>query len=90
VALGSRFCDLKLKVKEDNVSPTGGNDTDKQDLDNIVLSPSSVLWEPTLRLGMGWENFKFYLQLTSSQNLSNQTLPQDQTNFNIGIRFTIK
>lgn len=92
VALGSRFCDLKLKVKEHNVTATngGGNDTDKKDLDNINLSPSSVLWEPAIRLGLGWEDFKFYLQLTSSQNLSNLTLPQDHTNFNIGIKISIK
>jgi hypothetical protein len=91
VALGSRFCDLKLKVKEHNVTATGGaNDTNKRDLDNISLFPSSALWEPTVRLAMGWNNFKFYLQLTSSQNLSNMSLPQDHSNFNIGIKFTIK
>jgi len=90
VALGSRFCDLKLKVKEHNVTSTGDNDTDKHDLDNIRFYPSSLLWEPSVRLGMGWENFKFYLQLTSSQNLSNLSLPQDHTNFSFGIKFTIK
>jgi hypothetical protein len=90
VALGSRFCDLKLKVKQHNVTSAGGNDTEKRDLDNISLSPSSVLWEPTIRLGLGWEDFKFYFQFTSSQNLNNLTLPQDDSNYNFGIQFPIR
>ncbi|MEO9004426.1 MAG: hypothetical protein ABI288_06800 [Ginsengibacter sp.] len=84
VALGSRFCDLNLKLKDLNVSP------DKEDLDNIVSHPSSILWEPTLKLAMGWETFKFYLQITSSNNLTNTYLPQDHTNINFGIQLTLK
>lgn len=85
VALGSRFCALNLKVKEHNVSSS-----DKQDLDNIVTHPSSILWEPTMKLAMGWENFKFYLQITSSQNLNNSYLQQDHTNLNLGVQITLK
>lgn len=85
VALASRFCDLNLKLKEHNVPSSG-----REDLDNIVSHPSSILWEPALKLAMGWEKFKFYLQVTSSQNLNNSYLPQDHTNLNLGIQFTLK
>lgn len=91
VAAGSRFCNLNLKVKESTVTTPGGDDDiNKHDLDNITLHPSSVLWEPSLLLAMGWHNFKFYLQYTTSQNLNNLNLPQDRTNFSIGVRATLK
>jgi hypothetical protein len=88
IALGSRFCSLHLKINQNNVS-SGDNADNKKVLDTIGIHPSSILWEPSIMIAAGWNGFKFFLQRTTSQNLSNRYLPQENENFIIGIKFTI-
>ena len=89
VALGSRFSLLNLKVKESKLAAEA-NKWEQQNLDAVTLHPSSILWEPSLIVGAGWQNFKFYLQLTPSYNLNNPDLVMDPGNISLGIKFTIK
>ena len=94
VGLSSRFSALNLKVKNSSLTfDTNQFDTnqdEKNNLDGIVSHPSSFLWEPSLIVGAGWESFKFYLQLTSSNNLNNTYLMMDDLNVSLGIKFAIK
>jgi hypothetical protein len=88
IAVGSRFCSLNLKMKQNNVSLQENSDN-KQVLDTIGIHPSSILWEPSIMIAAGWKGFKFFLEKTSSQNWSNHYLPQEDVNLIIGIKFTI-
>lgn len=89
VGLSSRFNALNLKVKNSDLA-FETNQTEKQNLVSIILHPSSFLWEPSLIVGGGWKDFKFYLQLTPSYNLNNPYLTMDFGNISVGIKFTIK
>jgi hypothetical protein len=88
-ALSSRFSLLNLKVKKSSLT-FETNQTEKQNLDSIILHPSSFLWEPSLTVGAGLQDFKLYLQLTPSYNLNNTYLMMDDMNLSLGIIFTIK
>jgi len=89
VGLSSRFSLLNLKVKENDLA-FETNQSEKQNLDAITLHSSTFLWEPSLIIGAGWQDFKFYLQLTPSYNLDNPYLIMDYGNISIGIKFTLK
>lgn len=89
IAVGSRFCGLNLKINQSNVS-MANNQPSKRDLDYISIHPSSFLWEPSIMVAAGWPNFKFYFQLTTSHNLTNPNLAQDNSDANLGIKFTLK
>lgn len=89
VGLSSRFSALNLKVKNSNLS-FDANPAEKENLDDIVAHSSSFLWEPSLIVGAGWQNFKFFLQSSPSFNLNNSYLPMDNGNFSVGIKFTLK
>lgn len=89
VGLSSRFSALNLKVKKSDLT-FEANHAEKEDLDSIILHPSSFLWEPSLIVGVGWQDFKFYLQMTLSNNLNNPYLYMDLGNISMGIKFTIK
>lgn len=89
IGLSSRFSALNLKVKKSNLA-FETNQTEMQNLDSIILHPSSILWEPSLIFGAGWQDFKFYFQITLSNNLNNPYLNMDIGNISVGIKFTIK
>lgn len=89
VGLSSRFSVLNVKVKKSNLS-FDTNQDEKNNLDAIVAHPSSFLWEPSLIIGAGAQDFKFYLQLTRSYNLNNTHLIMDVANISFGVIFTIK
>jgi hypothetical protein len=88
-AVSSRFSRLNLKIDQSNVT-TETNKVEKQNVDLIALHPSSFLWEPSFMIAGGWPNFKFFLQLTSSDNLSNSHLFMDKDNVTFGLKFTLK
>jgi len=89
IAVGSRFSALKLKIIRDNVS-FDNNRESKPDLDFIGSHPLSFLWEPSIMIAAGWPNFKIYLEMTGSDNLTNPYLAQDNLNLNAGIKVTLK
>jgi hypothetical protein len=89
IGLSSRFSALNLKVKNSNLT-FDTNQSEKNNLDAIVAHPSSFLWEPSLIVGAGWQDFKFYLQLTPSNNVNNPYLNMDVGNISVGMKFTIK
>ncbi|MEO9210372.1 MAG: hypothetical protein ABI208_04695 [Ginsengibacter sp.] len=89
VGLSSRFSVLNLKVKKSNLT-FDVNQDEKYNLNAIVVHPSSFLWEPSLIVGGGSQDFKFYLQLTRSYNLGNSYLNMDVVNVSLGIKFTLR
>lgn len=89
IAVASRFSGLNLKINQNNVSENSGI-KNVQDMDSIRFHPSSFLWEPSVMIAVGWPDFKFFLEHTTSQNWSNPYLAQDNVNFLIGIKFTLK
>ncbi|MEO6136312.1 MAG: hypothetical protein ABIP35_14230 [Ginsengibacter sp.] len=89
VGLSSRFSILNLKVKKSNLA-FDANQDEKENLDAIMVHPSSLLWEPSVIVGAGWQDFKFYLQLTPSNKLNNSYLSMDMWNMSFGIKFSIK
>jgi hypothetical protein len=89
IAAGSRFTGLNLKINQSNVS-FENNLSSKKNLDYISIHPSSFLWEPSIIIAAGWPNFKFYFEITTSYNLTNPDLAQDNSDANLGIKFTLK
>ena len=89
VGLSSRFSALNLKVKKSDLT-FEANHIEKEDLDSVALHSSSFLWEPSLIVGVGWQDFKFYLQMTLSKNLNNPYLYMSLGNISMGIKFTLK
>jgi hypothetical protein len=75
-AVSSRFSGLNLKIDHSDLT-FQTNQAEKQNVDSIGLHPSSFLWEPSFIIAAGWPNFKFFFQLTSSNNLSNSYLLMD-------------
>jgi hypothetical protein len=88
IAVGSRFSSMNLKTNQTNVS-FEENETNKRELDTISIHPSSILWEPSIMIAVGWHGFKFFIEKTASNNLSNRYLLQDNLNFTVGIKFSI-
>lgn len=88
IAVGSRFCSLNLKMNQNNVS-IQENGENRKVLDTIGIHPSSILWEPSIMIAAGWHGFKFFAERTTSKNLSNRYLPQENENFIIGLKFAL-
>lgn len=88
-AINSRFSALNLKVIQSNLS-LETNQVEKQNLESITLHPSSFLWEPSLIIAAGGKFVKFYLQVTASNNLTNQYLAMDNGNISLGLIITFK
>ena len=87
--VSSRFSGLNLKIHESSLT-FQTNQTEKQNLDSISLHPSSFLWEPSFIIAAGGKYVKFYLQLTSSNNLNNPYLAMDGGNISLGIKIIFK
>ncbi len=86
IGVSSKFSYLNLNVSQNNLSSYDGN---RKYLDEVIAHPSSILWEPAIKISAGAKVFKAYIETTFSQNLTNQFLLQEHGNFDLGIQFTI-
>ena len=55
------------------------------DLQFLEDHKSSVLFEPSITLRAGWEDFKFQLQYVNSNNLSHSEIPMEKENVSLGV-----
>ena len=86
IGVSSRFSYLNLKVNQNNLSSDDGN---RKNLDEVIAHPSSILWEPAIKISVGGKGLKAYIETIFSNNLSNQYLVQEHSNFNLGIQLSI-
>jgi hypothetical protein len=86
VGVSSRFSYLNLKVNRNTLS---ADDNNWKYLDDVIAHPSSLIWEPAIKISAGGKVFKAYLETTFSSNLNNRFLLQEHDNINLGIQITI-
>jgi hypothetical protein len=88
-AIASRFSNVNLKVKKNNLSSEANNGA-KQQLANITPNPGLFFWEPSCMVAAGGKNVKFYLQMTLTYDKKYSYVEIDPGNLSFGIKLNFK